>query len=458
MSILVPSATRNHHYVPMRQLNGSSVAPRKIIPFANRSISALNEMTDSDMNTDRVPLGMVSSMKQRLLDKFNESLLLNNPGALNRQSLFKASNENLLQPKSSLKHTARLSRSHENLLNDPSESLSTYLHTKPNVVIVETSSNEEPLTAHRYSHLELPIDEVPKPGRCLSRSGTVITVKNMFERQIRMSRSDTEKTLHPSSSSNSRINHLSPTRARSISPNDMAFRQRRSMVTGSPSASNGAPLSVSSTYPDLVISHTPTVSSQWDIKKSSVESSISHSPNDENLFSMHMNGDPRDHNPSHIPIAASDTVHYEPLDFKSRLALFSRPDAIERTVEQSPSLNNIKRPSSTPHSSQPPPPTFLTKPVLHHSSEKTKSSTEAISSSAARILAAPAKGITFFGGMKLEDDAQLPLAAPTIPPLSLKTTDAATDLFQTPDVIGGHVKLDKSSLFSGIKKVLLRCV
>ena len=161
----------------MRQLNGPSFKPRKIIPVVNRSVSALNEMTDSDMNTDRVPFGMVSSMKQRLLDKFNESLLLNHPGALTRQSALKASHENLLQTKSSLKHTARLSRSHENLLNLQSESLNAYLQAKPNMVIIETSSHEEPLPAHRYPHLELLIDEVPKPGRliltdeigCLSR-------------------------------------------------------------------------------------------------------------------------------------------------------------------------------------------------------------------------------------------------------------------------------------------------
>ena len=294
----------------------------------------------------------------------------------------------------------------------------------------------------------------------LSRSGTVITVKNMFERQIRMSRSDTERTLHPSPSSNSRINLLNPTRSRSISPNDMAFRQRRATVTGSPIASNGVPMPVSSTYPDLVISHTPTAPSQRDIKKPSVESSISNPPNDENkrddhTSNMHMNGDSRDHNSSPTPIAVSDTVHYEPLDFKSRLALFSRPDPVERTVEQSPSLNNIKKPSSTSHSTQPPP-TFLTKPVLHHSSEKTKSSTEAIPSSAARVLGVPAKGITFFGGVKLDDDVQLPLAAPPVSPLPPKKNDTSTDSSQTPDVIGGHVKLDKSSLFSGIKKVILR--
>lgn len=295
---------------------------------------------------------------------------------------------------------------------------------------------------------------------CSSRSGTVITVKNMFERQIRMSRSDTERTLHPPSSSSSRNNLLNPTRSRSISPNDMAFRQRRATVTGSPSTSNGAPLPVSSTYPDLVISHTPTAPSQRDIKKPSVELSINNLPNDEIkrddcMSNMHMNGDSRDHNPSPTPLAASDTVHYEPLNFKSRLALFNRPDPIERTVEQSPSLNNIKKPSSAPHSTQPPA-NFLTKPVLHHSSEKTKSSTEAILSSAARVLGVPAKGITFFGGVKLDDDVQLPLAVPLVSPLPPKRNDASTVSSQTPDVIGGHVKLDKSSLFSGIKKVILR--
>ncbi|CAF3680640.1 unnamed protein product [Rotaria sp. Silwood1] len=63
--------------------------------------------------------------------------------------------------------------------------------------------------------------------------GTVTTVKNMFERQIRLSRYDSDKLSNTLLPNNSRINsqhreiNISPSRSRSISPNDMALRQRR---------------------------------------------------------------------------------------------------------------------------------------------------------------------------------------------------------------------------------------
>ena len=44
----------------------------------NHLPSKLNENNTGDIDSDHVPFGVVNSMKQRLLDKVNESLLLNN--------------------------------------------------------------------------------------------------------------------------------------------------------------------------------------------------------------------------------------------------------------------------------------------------------------------------------------------------------------------------------------------
>ena len=93
----------------------------------------------------------------------------------------------------------------------------------------------------------------------------------MFERQIRLSRDDSDKLSNTSISHSSRINSqhrdiLSPTRSRSISPNDMALRQRR--TTASTSSLSTTLLSpVSNTYPDVVISHTPPILSHIEINK-----------------------------------------------------------------------------------------------------------------------------------------------------------------------------------------------
>ena len=44
----------------------------------SRLTSKFTENTSGDNDSDHVPFGVVNSMKQRLLDKVNESLLLNN--------------------------------------------------------------------------------------------------------------------------------------------------------------------------------------------------------------------------------------------------------------------------------------------------------------------------------------------------------------------------------------------
>lgn len=162
MSVLVPSFpsstnTHHHHFISNQHINGKSKS------LTNRQTSKFNDNNQGNTDNDQVPCGVVNSMKQRLLDKANESLSLNN-----RLSLLKSSNENLLQAKpltSPLKHTARLSRSQDNLLNSNSEQISSYLQPKQDVIIVERTKSIDDCTAtYRHSYIELNIDEVPKPG------------------------------------------------------------------------------------------------------------------------------------------------------------------------------------------------------------------------------------------------------------------------------------------------------
>ena len=138
MSVLVSSVLSAHVYSNTRRPNGNVV------------VSAFEQMP-LNMENDQVPSGVVNSMKQRLLDKFSESLVVNtHPSG----------------SKSSLKHTTRLSRSQDSLLNDHSESLATFLQPKQNVIIVDTTViKDEHIRQPRSAHSELHVDEVPKPGR-----------------------------------------------------------------------------------------------------------------------------------------------------------------------------------------------------------------------------------------------------------------------------------------------------
>jgi hypothetical protein len=162
MSVLVPSSTTtNHHlYFSTNPIKENLSQSTKHMPLTSK----LND------DSDHVPFGVVNSMKQRLLDKVNESLLLNNNSTLIRHPLTKSSarissNENLLQTKP-LKSTTRLSRSQDNLSNnDNTEQFASYLQPKKNVIIVDTTtSNDENISMHRHSYTELNVDEVPKPG------------------------------------------------------------------------------------------------------------------------------------------------------------------------------------------------------------------------------------------------------------------------------------------------------
>jgi hypothetical protein len=183
MSVIVPSfpsSNNSHsHFFPRRRINGNHSQ-------SNKHMS----LTSQNFDNDQVPFGVVNSMKQRLLDKFNESLLLNTT----RHSISKSSNENLLQIKSNqlpLKQTTRLSRSQDSLLNNNNtEQFTSYLQPKQELIIIDrTISNVEKSAIHRLSYTELHIDEVPKPGMYqLSVSLILRDCKNAFtsksEREI----------------------------------------------------------------------------------------------------------------------------------------------------------------------------------------------------------------------------------------------------------------------------------
>jgi hypothetical protein len=167
MSVLVPSfpssTNSHHHYFSNHRINGN-------LSQSTKHMSLKNYHLIEDMEKDHVPFGVVNSMKQRLLDKVNESLFLNNNSTLTRYTLSKSSNENLLQIKSNispLKHTTRLSRSQDNLINNNNiEQFTSYLQPKKDLIIVDTTttSNDEHISIHRHSYTELHVDEVPKPG------------------------------------------------------------------------------------------------------------------------------------------------------------------------------------------------------------------------------------------------------------------------------------------------------
>lgn len=216
MSVLVPSLTSNHHHhrphasyfstnTTNRRMNGTSSQ-------TSQNRLAQNTSNEHEKTSDHVPFGVVNSMKQRFLDKVNESFILNNNSTIIRNSFLKStsrisSNENLLQPKtsvSSLKSTTRLSRSQDNLTNNTTnnithttnstsgqtvtnEQFTSYIQPKQDVIIVDTTVNNnthhhhennnhdddgklrasQKTLAHRQSYTELHVDEAPKPGMSL---------------------------------------------------------------------------------------------------------------------------------------------------------------------------------------------------------------------------------------------------------------------------------------------------
>ena len=172
MSVLVPSLLNNHHHH-----------------------HRFEQPQQQQQENDHVPFGVVNSMKQRLLNKVNESYF---NSTLSKHSITKqasTSNENLLQTKTNtlpLKHCTRLSRSHDNLNNNINhhhhhhhlpEQITSYIQAKQDVIIVETTTtttttatvqNDEQqgrlhptqkTSIHKQSYTELHVDEAPKPGK-----------------------------------------------------------------------------------------------------------------------------------------------------------------------------------------------------------------------------------------------------------------------------------------------------
>jgi hypothetical protein len=219
----------------------------------------------------------------------------------------------------------------------------------------------------------------------------------------------------------------------------MALRQRRASAMSIPTTLS---LPVSTSYPDLVISHTPPTSNHVETTKIPKEESVINTDKNQNP-SISMNS-----NRPNLLLPLSDTADYQPMDFKSRLALFNRTNTIEKSNEQSNNSTHIKK--STNHlqsvssSSK-----FLTKPIVHHhnQSDKKDLSLDQISQSVVNA----AKSITFFGGKKLNENSKS--LSKDLPLPSITIDETSMDLFHVPDVIGGNVKLNKSSIFSGIRKV-----
>lgn len=214
MSVLVPSLTNNHHHhSPFFTSMSNTQATRRL--NGTKSGTKLNTPTtppksnDNDQDSDQVPYGVVNSMKQRFLNKVNQSYVFNpTTNVIGRPPLSKnssrlSSNENLIQHKtlpSPLKRTTRLSRSQDNLSNSPSitvppstqqiptEQYTSYLQPKHELIIVDTTTKRNHVpenendrftdddnedgklrtgpksSSHRQSYTELHRDEAPKPG------------------------------------------------------------------------------------------------------------------------------------------------------------------------------------------------------------------------------------------------------------------------------------------------------
>lgn len=139
MSILVSSILSTHVYSTTRR---------------NGNVSTVIEQTPLNMENDQVPLGVVNSMKQRLLDKFSESVLNSSYTSGTRST-----------NGSTLKRTTRLSRSQDSLLNEHSQILPTFLQPKKNVIIVDrTVTKEKQILKRPLSQMDLQVDETPRPG------------------------------------------------------------------------------------------------------------------------------------------------------------------------------------------------------------------------------------------------------------------------------------------------------
>lgn len=295
----------------------------------------------------------------------------------------------------------------------------------------------------------------------------------MFERQIRLSRYDSDKISNASISQNSRSNNQhrelsSPTRSRSVSPNDMALRQRRSVPFHSTNSVAQSVAPAVTSFPDVVTSHTPLASIHTDINKVNSEviatneqkrkcSSSNVIPDETTNINTNQNRT----NGLVSNNASSDTNDYHPLDFKSRLALFNRSsNTSEQKNVNSHIPNNVKKPSVMTQKTPPAPPNLLTKPILHHHSDKKDNSLDSITRPNNNNVTT-SKSVTFFGGAKV--DGTIITILPTLVPSSSSSitneeqsfVSASSDSLLAPDIVGGNMKLSKSSIYSGSKKVLI---
>jgi len=318
----------------------------------------------------------------------------------------------------------------------------------------------------------------------------------MFERQIRLSRYDADKLLNGSTPGSSRMSSQhreisSPTRSRSISPNDMAIRQRRTTLSGSilPLTSTTLSLPVPTSYPDVVISHTPPTetnkNSNEQIHNENLLINNQGINKEKKIFLPNRNTISHEHIPLNVVVVdessinlsnyhrpnlllpstlSSETIDCQPLDFKSRLALFNRTN----TQQSNENSINIKKSIYQNN-------TLLTKPVIHHptrliNEEKKDLQSETnhnqLTLSISRSVVNTAKAVTFFGGNKLNGNTKsslpnsIPPPPPTLSQTNIKNEQASIspsiDVLRTPDIIGGNIKLTKSSIFSGTKKVFIR--
>lgn len=321
----------------------------------------------------------------------------------------------------------------------------------------------------------------------------------MFERQIRLSRYDADKLFNSATPGSSRVSSQHreisspPARSRSISPNDMAIRQRRTTTTTTSSSSLPPPLPPSTTttlllpvpasYPDVVISHTPPTETNKNLNDQTYNDNLAINNQginkDKKLFFSNRNSLTSEHIPlniivdessanlsnSHRPnlllpsTISSETVDCQPLDFKSRLALFNRTN----TQQSNDIPINIKKSFNS----------TLTKPVVVLQTttrviqeEKKEPQPEVnhqnqLSISISRSVVNTAKAVTFFGGNKLNGNTKssLPNSIPAPPPPSVstqinnKTEQSLNEVLRAPNIVGGNVKLNKSSIYSGTKKV-----
>ena len=100
-------------------------------------------------------------------------------------------------------------------------------------------------------------------------------------------------------------------------------------------------------------------------------------------------------------------------------------------------------------------PNFLTKPVAHHHVVQKDIPTNPNIPSVVNM----AKSITFFGGTRINGDSIPTLPATIVPSVindeQPSSTSTSMNVLDVPQFIGENVKLAKSSLFSGVKRVFL---